>query len=74
MSSAQEELIRKCTDRNSRVIVMLDEDEAGRAGREDIVVRLSRFAFVKVHVFAEDGKQPENLSAKEVGEITGGSQ
>jgi hypothetical protein len=45
---------------------MLDEDEAGRAGREDIAVRLARFVFVKVHTFDEDGKQPENLSPEEV--------
>jgi DNA primase len=56
MSSAQEELIRKHTN----------EDEAGRAGREDIAVRLSKFAFVKVHTFAEDGQQPENMTADEV--------
>jgi DNA primase len=66
LSTAQEELIRKHTNRNSQVIVMLDEDEAGRAGREDIAVRLARFVFVKVHTFDEDGKQPENLSPEEV--------
>ena len=66
MSVAQEELIRTHTDRNSQVIVMLDEDEAGRAGREDIAVRLARFCFVKVHTFEKDNEQPENLSAEEV--------
>ncbi len=66
MSAAQEELIRKHTDRNSQVIVMLDEDEAGRAGREDIAVRLARFVFVKVHTFEKDGRQPADLSAEEV--------
>jgi 5S rRNA maturation endonuclease (ribonuclease M5) len=67
MSPAQEELIRRHTDRRGHVIVMLDEDEAGRAGREDIAVRLSRFVFVKVHTFEKDGEQPENLSAADVG-------
>ena len=66
LSAAQEELIRKCTDRNSQVIVMLDEDEAGNAGREDIAVRLSKFAFVKIHCFDEPGKQPDQLTAEEV--------
>jgi len=69
MSAAQEELIKRHTDRNSQVIVMLDEDEAGRAGREDIAVRLAKFVFVKVHTFAEDGQQPENLSAEEVKQL-----
>jgi DNA primase len=66
MSAAQEELIRKHTKANSQVIVMLDEDDAGRAGREDIAVRLSKFLFVKVHAFAEEGQQPESLSAEEL--------
>jgi len=66
MSAAQEELIKKHTDRNSQVIVMLDEDEAGRAGREDIAVRLAKFVFVKVHTFERDGQQPDQLSAEEI--------
>ncbi len=66
MSAAQEELIRKHTEADSQVIVMLDEDDAGRAGREDIAVRLSKFLFVKVHAFTEEGRQPESLSAEEV--------
>ncbi len=69
MSAAQEELIRRNTDRQSRIIVMLDEDEAGRLGREDTAVRLSRFAFVHVHVFGEEGKQPEQLTADEVADV-----
>ena len=69
MSAAQEELIKQHTDRNSQIIVMLDEDEAGRAGREDIAVRLAKFVFVKVHTFAEDGQQPEDLSAEEVKQL-----
>jgi DNA primase len=66
MSIAQEELIKRHTDRNSQVIVMLDEDEAGKAGREDIAVRLAKFVFVKIHTFDKDGQQPANLSAEEV--------
>jgi len=72
MSATQEELIRKHTDRNSQVIVMLDEDEAGRAGSEDIAVRLSKFVFVTIHAFDKDGQQPENMSAEEVKQMLGG--
>jgi DNA primase len=72
MSAAQEELIRKLTDDRSQVIVMLDQDEAGRAGREDIANRLSKFCFVKIHVFAQEGQQPEDLSAEEVEQLVGG--
>jgi DNA primase len=74
LSAAQEELIRKHIDRNSQVIVMLDEDEAGQAGREDIAVRLSKVCFVKVHTFEKEGAQPEHLSAEEVAEIVGGAK
>jgi DNA primase len=74
MSAAQEELIKKHTDSRSQVIVMLDEDEAGRAGREDIAQRLSKFCFVKVHTFAQEGQQPEDLSLEEVNDIFGGFQ
>jgi len=66
MSAAQEELIKRHTDRNSQVIVMLDEDEAGKAGREDIAVRLAKFCFVKTHVFDQPDAQPDQLSAEEV--------
>jgi DNA primase len=66
MSAVQEQLIRKHTNAKSQVIVMLDEDEAGRAGRDDIASRLARFVFVKIHAFDKDGKQPEDLSAAEV--------
>ena len=72
LSVAQEELIRRHTDRTSQVIVLLDEDEAGRAGREDIAVRLAKIVFVKVHTFDEEGQQPENLSADEVLKIVEG--
>lgn len=69
MSTAQEDMIRRYTDRNSQIIVMLDEDEAGRFGREDIAVHVSRWAFVRIHVFGEEGKQPEQLTAEEVADV-----
>jgi 5S rRNA maturation endonuclease (ribonuclease M5) len=69
MSAAQEELIKRHTDRNSQVIVMLDEDEAGNSGREDIAVRLAKFCFVKTHVFEEAGAQPDQLSAEDVASL-----
>ena len=72
MSAMQEKLIRLHTNGQSRVIVMLDEDEAGRAGREDIAVRLAKFVFVKIHAFEKDGQQPEDMSTDEVNQIIGG--
>jgi len=69
LSAAQEELVKKHTDGKSRVIVMLDEDEAGRAGREDIAGRLAKFVFVRIEKFDEEGQQPEHLSPEEVAEL-----
>ena len=73
ISSAQEELIKRITTFQSLVIVMLDEDEAGKAGREDVAVRLSKFCFVKVHQFKQSGQQPEHLAPEELRAICGGA-
>ena len=72
MSAAQEELIKGLIDNRSQIIVMLDEDEAGRAGRDDIATRLSKFCFVKVHSFEQEGQQPEDLSKEDVIQLFGG--
>jgi DNA primase len=72
LSAAQEELIRRYTYSESRIIVMLDENEAGKAGREDIACRLSRFSFVRVHQFEKPDMEPEQLTPDELCEIVGG--
>jgi len=72
MSAAQEELLRAHTDERSRVLIMLDEDEAGRAGRDDIAIRLANHCFIKLHVFEKLETQPEHLSAGELREILEG--
>jgi len=69
LSPGHEELIRRHTNSHSQVIVMLDEDEAGRDARELIAGRLARFVFVKVHTFDQPGTQPDQLSADEVAQL-----
>ncbi len=66
LSPAQEALIRHFTAHSDQILVMLDEDDAGRAARGEIAARLARFAFVRIHAFAEEGQQPEHLTADEV--------
>ena len=73
MSSAQEELIRQHTNSRSHVIVMLDENEAGKAGREDIACRLSKFCFVRVYQFRQPDMEPEHLTAEEVQQLMEGT-
>ena len=72
MSATQEELIKQNTCQNSQVIVALDENEAGQAGREDIACRLAKFCFVRVHQFERPDMEPEHLSAQEVQQLLGG--
>ena len=72
MSAPQEELIRQHTNSQSHVIVMLDENEAGKAGREDIACRLSKFCFVRVHQFNQPDMEPEHLTAEEVQQLMEG--
>ncbi len=72
MSAAQEALIRQHTNCQSHVIVMLDENEAGQAGREDIACRLSKFCFVRVHQFERPDLEPEHLTADELADIVEG--
>jgi DNA primase len=66
LSPEQESLIRDNTSSETRIIVMLDEDEAGRAGRDEIAARLVKGRFVKVIAFPEEGLQPEDLSEEEL--------
>jgi DNA primase len=65
MSVAQEQLIARVTKANSTIIVMFDEDDAGRTGRADVLQRLATKAFVRVIKFAEEDYQPEKLTAEE---------
>ena len=68
----EEELIRQHTNRHSHIIVMLDENEAGQSGREDIACRLSKFCFVRVHQFSQPDMEPEHLTTEEVQQLMEG--
>jgi DNA primase len=66
LSPAQEELIVRHTNSESRIILMLDEDDAGRVGREQALPRLATKAFVKVFKFPNEGQQPDQLTTEEI--------
>jgi DNA primase len=72
LSPAQEALIRQHTTVQSQIIVMLDENEAGITGREDIALRLSRFCFVRMHQFSQPDMEPEYLNSDELADIVEG--
>jgi DNA primase len=71
LSPAQEELVRQRTTPETRIVLMLDEDEAGRAARTEIAQRLSVNRFVKVVPLPDDAGQPEQLSSEELTELIG---
>lgn len=60
-------------DKQSHIIIMLDENDAGRAGRTEVAARLSQHCFVKTHVFDQPDAEPEHLTADEVAQIPGGA-
>jgi DNA primase len=66
LSSQQETLLRQHFPSMDPIVVALDEDDAGRTARDEIATRLARFAFVHIHVFPQEGQQPEHLTADEV--------
>lgn len=66
LSPAQEELIRQHTTSDSRILLMFDEDEAGREGRSYAAARLSRFAYVSTYVFEQEDMQPEHLTPEQL--------
>ena len=63
MSAHQEKLLLDCGF--AHIIVMLDGDDAGRKGADEIVLRLARKVWVKAaHV--PDRKQPDEMSEDEI--------
>ena len=72
LSPQQEGSIRKNTNADSQVIIMLDEDPAGQAARDVIAARLAKLCFVKTFVFGEANMQPDQLDAGELERMLGG--
>jgi DNA primase len=72
LSATQEELIRQHTNPNGHIIVMLDENPAGQAGRDDIAARLSQHCFVKTHTFDKPDAEPEHLTPEQVQQLAVG--
>ncbi len=65
LSAQQEHLLIENFD---RVLLMLDGDDAGRKGSEDIAARLSRKLFVRI-IEVPSGKQPDGFSAEDLNRI-----
>ena len=66
MSEGQEKLLFEAAPFPPRIIVLLDADEAGRTGADDLVRRLSRRTFVRRLDLPEAKPQPEHLLAADI--------
>ncbi|MES2595780.1 MAG: toprim domain-containing protein [Verrucomicrobiota bacterium] len=66
LSMAQEAALVEASEGRSGIILMFDEDEAGRMGREKALVRLARRLFVRVAPLPQEGAQPDHLTANEL--------
>ncbi|MFO1486412.1 MAG: toprim domain-containing protein [Verrucomicrobiaceae bacterium] len=66
LSPKQEELLVEASAERSGILLMFDEDEAGRVGREKALVRLARRMFVRVVSLPQEGAQPDHLTEGEV--------
>jgi DNA primase len=62
MSTGQEQLICQAVKPDGTIIIMFDEDDAGRTGRDEVLCRLATKAFVRVIVFEQEDFQPEHLT------------
>jgi len=66
LSARQEALLLKASESRQGIILMFDEDDAGRAGREKSLVRLARQTFVRVVPLPQEGAQPDHLTENEL--------
>jgi DNA primase len=72
LSPAQEQLIIQHSNDRSTVLLMFDEDDAGRFCREQTMLRLCERLYVRVFKFAEAGQQPDHLTPQQMQELAGG--
>lgn len=66
LSARQEELLVEASAERSGIVLMFDEDNAGRAGREKALVRLAQRMFVRVVPLPQEGAQPDHLTDNEL--------
>ncbi len=65
LSTLQEALILEHLPATTPLVIMFDEDDAGREGREDALLRFARIRFSRLVVFAQEDSQPEKLTVEE---------
>ena len=71
LSPQQEEAITRAVTQQSRVVLMLDEDDAGREARLKITLRLAAHCYVRTVRFEHEGQQSDSLSAEQLDTLRG---
>lgn len=66
LSDEQSELLIKAIAPKGRLALIFDEDEAGRAGRQHALLRLSGACYIKVIRLPKEGNQPEHLPPQQL--------
>jgi DNA primase len=66
LSVRQEAVLVAASEGRSGIILMLDEDEAGRMGRDKALLRLASKLFVRVVPLPQEGAQPDHLTEGEL--------
>lgn len=66
LSAAQEAALVEASESRSGIILMFDEDDAGRMGREKALLRLAQHLFVRIIALPQEGAQPDHLTESEL--------
>jgi len=66
LSTHQEELIAQRLGHNNRILLMLDEDPAGRNARNQIAPRLAEISYLKTFRFKLENQQPDSLTQNQI--------
>jgi DNA primase len=69
LSAAQEERIVQAAGPGGQVLLVLDEDNAGRKGRREACDRLSRSVRTKVLRLPQEGLQPDRLTLEQLRQL-----
>ena len=68
LSMRQEEIIAQTVSPQTRIVLMLDNDEAGQAAMREIVPRLAQYCFVRCLRYPDGVMQPDSLAVDQLAE------
>jgi 5S rRNA maturation endonuclease (ribonuclease M5) len=66
VSEQQESAIMKASEQSRKIVLLFDEDKAGREGREKALQRFASKAYVRVIALGQEGMQPDKLAPEQI--------